>query len=197
MKILKISLTLCVYLIGTLSVSLNVQADISPELLRSSVVVSPKAEFVPSKLQTYSWAENHADVSAEFKKSKFSVAELIDKAIINALNKKSYKYKSAKSEKMLIQYHVLQASEMSNTALTIKYGLSPGLQGNSDEAKARERGVLIVDIIDSEIKKVVWRGAVEVFIGLEDTQVGRQQRVNGILLELFIGIPSSKVSTQK
>jgi len=197
MKTLKTSLLLCAYLISIFSVSLNAQAEISPELLRSSVVVSPKTEFVPSKLQTYSWAENHADVSAELKKSPFSVAQLIDKAIINALNKKSYKYKSAKNEKTLIQYHVLQASEMSNMELTIKYGLSPGLRANSDKTKAHERGVLIVDIIDSEINKVVWRGAVEVFIGLEDTQAGRQKRVNDILLELFLGIPSAKVSAQK
>ena len=93
---------------------------------------------------------------------------------------------------MLIQYHVSLASEISDTALTLKYGLSPGLRGNSAEAKARERGVLIVDLIDAQLNKVVWRGAVEVFIGIEDTADGRQKRVNGLLNELFSSLPDLK-----
>ncbi len=155
------------------------------------MVIVAQPDFKPSKLQSYSWADKHADISVGFQKASFSVSTLIDKAISVALKQKGFQPVPAASAKMLIRYHVSMASEMDDMALVLKYGLAPGVRGNSAEAKAHERGRLIVDLIDPALNKVVWRGAVEVFTGLEDTPQGRQNRVNGLLAELFRGVQAA------
>ena len=174
------------------SISSNAYAEIEPELMRSSVVVVVHPEFASIELKSFSWADNHSDVSAELKKTDFSVSNLIDEAIKQAIKQKSYAFSDNRKGSLLIQYHVSLASELNDMALTLKYGLSPGLRANSQIAKEHERGTLIVDIIDTGLNKVVWRGAVEVFTGIEDSQKGRQKRINSLLVELFSGIPSLK-----
>jgi len=168
------------------------RAEPDPELMRSSVVVVAYPEFASSTLKSFSWAANHADVTEGLQKTDFSVTALIDEAIEQAIKQKSYAFTDGEKGSLLIQYHVSLASELNDTALTIKYGLSPGLRANSVKAKEHERGTLVVDIIEPESAKVVWRGAVEVFTGVEDSQSGRQKRVNSLLLELFSGIPGQK-----
>ena len=189
MKLMKTALASIVCI---LTMAFNVQAEVSPDLMRSSVVVVAQPEFSLTSLKSFSWADNHADISVGFSKSNFSVSALIDEAIHQAISKKAYPMGPSQKSSMFIQYHVTLSSEMSDTALTLKYGLSPGLRGNSAEAKAREKGVLIVDLIDAQLNKVVWRGAVEVFTGIEDTADGRQKRVNGLLDDLFSSIPDLK-----
>lgn len=180
------------YLIFLSALSFNALAEVSPELMRSSVVVVTQPEFSVIQLKAFSWADKHADISDGFKKSDFSVSALIDTAIKNALKQKAYAFVKNSKNSMLIMYHVSLASEIDDMTLVLKYGLSPGLRGNSAEAKEHERGTLVVDIIDPQLKKLVWRGAVEVFIGIEDTQEGRQKRVNGLLIELFSSLASKK-----
>jgi hypothetical protein len=180
------------YLICLSGISSNALAEVSPELMRSSAVVVTQPEFSAIKLKVFSWADKHADISEGLKKSDFSVSALIDTAIKSALEKKAYTFEKSKKNSMLIMYHASLASEINDIALTLKYGLSPGLRGNSAEAKEHERGTLVVDIIDPQLKKVVWRGAVEVFTGIEDTKEGRQNRVNGLLVELFSSLASKK-----
>jgi len=193
MKLLKTVSKFYVIMIVALTFSSSyVSAEPDPELLRSSVVVVAYPEFASSTLESFSWAVNHADVSEGLKKTDFSVIALIDEAIKQAIKQKSYAFIDNNKGSLLIQYHVSLASELNDTALTIKYGLSPGLRANSVKAKEHERGTLVVDIIEPESAKVVWRGAVEVFTGVEDSQVGRQKRVNSLLLELFSGIPGQK-----
>lgn len=180
------------YLICLSAISFNTLAEVNPELMRSSAVVVTQPEFSAIKLKAFSWADKHADISDGLKKSDFSVSALIDTAIKSALKKKAYTFEETKKNSMLIMYHVSLASEISDIDLTLKYGLSPGLRGNSAEAKEHERGTLVVDIIDPQLKKVVWRGAVEVFTGIENTKEGRQNRVNGLLVELFSSLASKK-----
>ena len=192
MKLFKTIIKIYVFIIAMFTVSTNANAEIEPELMRSSVVVVVHPEFASLKLKSFSWAENHSDVSAGLKKTDFSVTDLIDEAIKHVITQKSYAFTDNRKGSLLIQYHVSLASELNDTALTLKYGLSPGLRANSLVAKEHERGTLVVDIIETNLNKIVWRGAVEVFTGVEDSQEGRQKRLNGILLELFSGIPSLK-----
>jgi len=192
MKLLKTIIKFYVFIIATQTISFNAYAEIEPELMRSSVVVVAQPEFSSLNLKSFSWASNHADISEGLKKSDFSVSALIDEAIKLAVAHKSYTFTDSSKGGLLIQYHVSLASELSDTALTIKYGLSPGLRANSVIAKEHERGTLVVDIIEPGLNKVVWRGAVEVFTGVEDSPKGRQKRINGLLIELFNSIPSLK-----
>lgn len=197
MKLLKTTIKFYVFILATFTVSSNAYAEIEPELLRSSVVVVAQPEFALVKLKSFSWASNYADVSVELKKSDFSVTALIDEAIKNAIKQKSYTFSDNSKGSLLIKYHVSLASELNDTALAIKYGLSPGLRANSLIAKEHERGTLVVDIIEPELNKVVWRGAVEVFTGVEDTEKGRQKRVNSLILDLLSGIPGLKSAEAK
>ncbi|MCW9046987.1 MAG: DUF4136 domain-containing protein [Gammaproteobacteria bacterium] len=192
MKLLKILIKFNVFIITILTIPFTVYAEIEPELLRSSVVVVKHPEFKSARLKSFSWAADHADVSAGLQKPDFSISALIDEAIQHAIKQKSYPFLDDIKGSLLIQYHVSLASELNDTALTLKYGLSPGLRANSLSAKEHERGTLVVDIIEPELNKVVWRGAVEVFTGVKNTQQGRQKRLNKLLLEMFNGIPSLK-----
>jgi uncharacterized protein DUF4136 len=169
----------------------SVQAEENSELRRSSVVVMSQPGFSFSRNQHFAWSDNHADISGQLKKSQFSVAELIDKAISQSLKAKGYSVVKPSDKSVLIQYHVSLESEMDDTVLAMTFGLSPGLQANSDIARKHEKGTLIVDLIDPVLKKVIWRGAIGVFTGVENTQSGRQQRVNTLLAELFNSIPTA------
>jgi len=173
------------FLFGMLSFVGILQAQENPELQRSSIVVVAQPEFNIQPDQQFSWAENYADISGALKKSEFSVQQLIDEAIIQALKHKGMSVKNDAQKRLLIQYHVSLESEMDDTALAINYGLAPGLRSNNPATRKHERGTLVVDFVDPQLKKVVWRGAIGVFTGIENTEQGRQQRINGLLVELF------------
>jgi len=185
-------LSLNVVWFSLLSFAVYAQAEENPELRRSSIVVVAQPEFKFHAQQVFFWASNYADVSGELKKSAFSVQQLIDTAIKDALKAKGFAFKDKAKNSLLVQYHVSLESEMDDTALAINYGLAPGLRANSAATKKHERGTLVVDFIDPALNKVVWRGAIGVFTGIEDTDQGRQQRVNKLLIELFNGLPTAK-----
>jgi len=191
MKFIKAPLVIYIYFLCALALTFSAWAEVNPELMRSSVVVVAQPEFSLNKLQSFSWAKQHADISVGLKKTSFSVSSLIDVAITQALRKKAYPLEQGHNKSMQIRYHVSLASEMSDKALILKYGLSPGLRGNSSDAKAHEQGVLVVELIDPELNKVVWRGAVEVFTGVETTDKDRQDRVNNLRIELFNSFPGA------
>jgi len=198
MKLLKTISKFYLLIVVALTFSSSyVSAEPDPELMRSSVVVVAYPEFASLALKSFSWAGNHANISEGLQKTDFSVKALIDEAIKQAIKQKSYAFTDNNKGNLLIQYHVSLASELNDTALTLKYGLSPGLRANSVKAKEHERGTLVVDIIEPESAKVVWRGAVEVFTGVEDSQSGRQKRVNSLLIDLFSGIPGQKSANSK
>ncbi len=170
---------------------LSLQAQANVELTRASVVVVAQPEFSVKGVKAMSWAESHANVSKGFLQSEFSVSKLIDGAITKALKKKSYEINSG-ANPLSIRYYVSLASEMDDTAILRKFGLSPGLRSN-DHTKDHERGTLVIELLDPALKnKAVWRGAAEVFVGIEDTEQGRQDRVNHLVDELFNRIPARK-----
>jgi len=185
-------LSLGIFFFGGALLVTHSQASENPELQRTSIVVVSQPEFKLHSKQLFAWADNYADVSGALIKSEFSVQQLIDVAIKQALNTKGSGFQSKTENSLLVQYHVSLESEMDDTALAINYGLAPGLRANSSATKKHERGTLVVDFIDPQLKKVVWRGAIGVFTGIEKTSQARQQRVNTLLSELFSGLPSAK-----
>ncbi len=166
----------------------QLQAEENPELMRSSIVKVAQPEFKLYAKQSFAWAKDYADISGELKKTEFSVQQLIDTGIKQALIAKGLQLQQNAKNSLLIQYHVSLESEMDDTALAINYGLAPGLRANSVASKKHPRGTLVVDFIDPQLKKVVWRGAVGVFTGVEHSDQARQQRVNVLLDELFSDI---------
>ena len=63
MKLMKTALA---YFVFILTMVFNVQAEVSPDLMRSSVVVVAQPEFSLTSLKSFSWADNHADISVGF-----------------------------------------------------------------------------------------------------------------------------------
>jgi len=163
----------------------------NPELARSSVVVVAQPGFKPGQNSGFFWAENHADISPGFRRAGFNVQSLLDQAISGALMSKHYAFKAAQGE-LRVRYHLSLHTEMDDTALAMQYGLAPGLRANSELAKKFQRGTLVVDFIQPSSQGVVWRGAISVFIGLEDTDTGREKRVAAVVNELFSSIPEIK-----
>jgi len=185
-------LSLSIFFSGVFLFVSKLQAEENPELQRSSIVVVAQPGFQLQPKQVFAWADNYADVSGALKKSKFSVQQLIDEAITQALKAKGLNFKAQGESSLWVQYHVSLESEMDDTALAINYGLAPGLRANSGATKKHPRGTLVVDFIDPKLNKVVWRGAIGVFTGLESSNQARQQRVNMLLSELFGGLSPIK-----
>jgi len=66
-----------------------------------SVVVA-QPEFSPAKLQSFSWAKQHADITTGFKKNSFSVSSLKDVTITQSLRKKAYPLEQGHNKSMQI-----------------------------------------------------------------------------------------------
>ncbi|VAW68347.1 hypothetical protein MNBD_GAMMA10-1039 [hydrothermal vent metagenome] len=181
------SLLLCSFLVQAEDIKVQ-----HPELERSSIVVLTQPSFKFTGNTQFSWVEkNHADISGAFKKSGLPVQTLLDEGIHQAIKDKGYRFSSEGKDSLLIQYHVSLESEMDDMALAIHYGLAPGLNANSEASRKYERGTLVVDLIDPVLMKVVWRGAIGVFTGLEKTDEGRKNRVSKLLKELFANLPAA------
>lgn len=178
----------------TYTANLQAEGNIgkNSELRRSSVVVVAHPGFNIQNNQSLSWSDDYADISGSFKESGLPVKKVIDSAIKKALSDKGYSFNQKADKAVLVQYHVSLESEMDDTALAINFGMAPGLQANSSETRKYERGTLVVDLISPELNKVVWRGAIGVFTGLEATDEARQQRVNKLVADLFSSIPTAK-----
>ena len=160
-----------------------------PELQRSSVVVVTGPEFKPGAETVYFWADSHADISGALENSDMNVKKIIDEGIRKTLQDKGYSFNQSKEKNILIKYHVSLASEMDDMSLAMHYGLAPGLHANNAETRKYEKGTLVVDLINEVNNAIIWRGAIAVFTGIEDSDAARQQRVNGLMTELFSSIP--------
>lgn len=184
------------FLLGLLVSSsiVHAQANIeaNPELTRSSVVIVTQANFSLGTDSVLNWMDNHADISGTLKKSDLPVQKILDESISQALKEKGYAFGSTGDNVILVKYHVSLESEMADTALAMRYGLAPGLRSNNVETRKYERGTLVVDLISPVLNKVVWRGAIGVFTGIEDTDKSRQARVKALMVELFSSFPSVK-----
>jgi hypothetical protein len=124
---------------------------------------------------------------------KFNVNDMtlaIESAIKEILLEKGYRFDdTANNPHLQVSYLAALEEEVSDEEIVRRFGIMPGFNRQSPDASRFQKGTIVIDIMDVEMGKSVWRGAVQGFAALEKSQDERKKRVKSIFQELMLQFP--------
>ena len=146
---------------------------------------------ISASKNTFAWKPDSSFVLANERIEPDAFKPLIENAIMMALKNKGYKAnKSVGNADLLVSYAAGLETELSDKEITRRFGMIPGLQGNTTNPEKYEKGTIIVDIFDKSTNKSVWRGVVQGFANLEMSQAERSKRLENIMHQLLAEFPA-------
>lgn len=127
---------------------------------------------------------------------KFNVNDMtlaIESAIKEILLEKGYRFDdTATNPHLQVSYLAALEEEVSDEEIIRRFGIMPGFNRQSPDASRFQKGTIVIDIMDVEMGKSVWRGAVQGFAALERSQDEREKRVKSIFEELMLQFPGKE-----
>ncbi len=136
-----------------------------------------------TKYQTYKWMPNPKKKN---KRGKVLPNSLLDKRIRTAVERemeaKGYQFVKSGKADALIAYHV----GVQNKIDIDRYGYGYGYWGRRTHVRRYKEGSIILDIVDPEVKQMVWRGAAQGIVGHPE---GDPEKIKEAIFKIFEKYP--------
>ncbi len=136
-----------------------------------------------TKYQTFKWMPN-----PKKKRGKVPPNSLLDKririAVETEMEAKGYRFIKEGKPDALIAYHV----GVQNKVDINRYGYGYGYWGRRTHVRRYKEGSIIIDVVDPEIKQMVWRGAAQGIVGHPD---GDPEKIQEAIFKIFEKYPPS------
>ena len=181
-----VKLTILSIAIGYLS-CINASSD--KDILNRAAVtsVSYMDEF---KGQIFSWHKNATQFYDNPKIDDPSLKSMLQESIKNTLSKKGYIFTDNVSQsELLVGYIAALESSLSSADIAAIYGINPGLPELSNDLDKFEKGTLIIHVFDTQTASLLWRGALQAEVQLDNNPEARKQRVNNVVSTLLQSFP--------
>ena len=121
------------------------------------------------KGNTYTWHKATTQYYDNPKIADPALQGMLMKAIANTLFEKDYEFrKNSWESDMYIGYVAALESSLSSEEITEIYGINPGLPEMSSNLSKYEKGTLIIHIFDTKLGTLLWRGALQAEVKLEN-----------------------------
>ncbi|MEJ2179028.1 MAG: DUF4136 domain-containing protein [Gammaproteobacteria bacterium] len=147
--------------------------------------------IISASKNTFAWKADSSFVLASEHIKPGEFKPLIENAITVALKNKGYKFsQDVDNSDLLVSYAAGLEEELSDKEITRRFGMIPGLQGNSANQDKYEKGTIIVDIFDKSTNRSVWRGVVQGFADLKMSRTERSKRLENIMWQLLAEFPA-------
>ena len=188
--------TLAALLVGCSSIKVDSYHDAS-------------ADF--SKYKTYGWMTDKADKVVDPRMNTKFVSEYFQKAVENELNTMGYK-KTAKPQ-ILLGYNIaLDSTVTLNTSMPYtsnykyapRYAYRPATRSMAVSsvdlttyAQQYDVGTLVLDIVESKGKKVLWRGTASSGVDKTDSFDAKIKLINKAVNKLLTSFPPEKEEAAK
>jgi len=140
---------------------------------------------------TVSWKPDGSLIQGNEHIDADSYKRSLEDAIVATLKSKGYTFsEDTKQADLLVSYAAGLETELSDAEVTQRFGMIPGLQGQTSVDGKYEKGTIVVDIYDKLAGKSVWRGVVQGFANLELSPDERSRRLKNLMRQLMAEFPS-------
>lgn len=140
---------------------------------------------------TVSWKPDSSFIQSNEHIDADNYKKLLEDAIVSTLKSKGYTFsEDPQKADLLISYAAGLETELSDAEITQRFGMLPGLQGQTSVQGKYEKGTIVVDIYDKQAGKSAWRGVVQGFADLKLSPSERSQRLKSLLRQLMAEFPS-------
>ncbi len=147
----------------------------------------PFARF--PKSGTFAWLAEASTVPEDPRVNRAEVEARIRAAVERHLASRGYQLSSEGRPTVCIAYHAAVGGGLDAAAINDRYwswgygpdgawGFGPNRTVAYESGPTFERGTLILDIVDPETKRLLWRGAASAEIDLEATTEAKDRRVD-------------------
>ena len=158
-----------------------------PESVERMVVVSSAkpAEVLPA-FTTFTWNDGYNPVlSAVNNKQENAVQAYIREELITYLKTKGYQYQPDPIQAdVVIGFLFALEDSTADQATQNKFGLLPVLHKNQ---AGYEKGSFLITVLDTQLKKVYWRSALQGFVDLEKDKNAQNTKRMQLILQLMLG----------
>lgn len=138
-----------------------------------------------------SWKPNGSYLVPSDRIKTDTLKPIIDSAISKALQNRGYQFVSdSGNAQLLVSYIAALETELSDDDITRRFGVMPGFRVKNPDEEKYAKGTIIVDIMDVNLGKSVWRGAIQGFASIELSQEERHKRIDKIMSDLIGQFPA-------
>jgi hypothetical protein len=153
---------------------------------------NPQADF--SRYSTYAWLP--APQTGDPRVDNAILEGRIKTAVDQTLAERGYGQVAADQATFWVGYHLSIEGQMDVTSVNSYYGYGwgPWYYGPSyqdTQVRYYDQGTLLIDIVDAQVKELVWRGTAEAEVQREMNPEKRQQRVNEAVGKILDRFPPS------
>ncbi len=168
----------------------------SPNSMRFSdtaVIAVQDPNIFVTRGATFAWLPEAVRFYEDKRLQNAPIKALIEKEIIkNLLAKEVILVESVDAAKFSIAYTAALESSLDDAAIIQRFGLLPGNSQVPQDDSNIEKGSLIIYIFENSTNDIAWRSAAQVGVKLDMPIEARQERMQGILAEMFQTLKISK-----
>jgi hypothetical protein len=137
---------------------------------------------------TFSWAADAGRIYPDPRLDATNVRKLLMEAITSHLEARGYRFVDNGGDYQVSFVAALRES-LSDNELSERYGINPGMVGDSLDQNAYDKATIITDIRNAGDGALLWRSAMQGFavFNLDDEE--RKARVNNAVSRLFSSLP--------
>lgn len=189
----KVVCVLFASLLMTACVTETVNSPNSMRFSDTAVIAVQDPNIFVTKGATFAWLPEAVRFYEDKRLQNAPIKALIEKEIIkNLLAKEVILVESANAAKFSIAYTAALESSLDDTAIIQRFGLLPGNSQVPQYDSNIEKGTLIIYIFENSTNDIAWRSAAQVGVKFDMTIEERQERMPGILAEMFQTLKISK-----
>ena len=150
----------------------------------------------PGELRTYAWLQSNKEIKEKGYQFDALTDQRVHEAVNQVLHQQGYQQlapSASDQADFLVNYltRVKNRREEQQVTTQLGYGFSPWGMGATTDFRVQEyeEGILIIDVIEPDTKKVLWRGAYRSRIRDNQSPQERAEKINQAVAAILQGFP--------
>ncbi|MDH3999590.1 MAG: DUF4136 domain-containing protein [Desulfuromonadales bacterium] len=153
-----------------------------------SVVTLKNAELTFPKGTTFSWSEAASHFYDDERIDDARIREALGQAIKSNLKERGYRVVDTDGD-YEIAFVTALAGSLSDMEINKRFGVNPGMLGDSSDTNAYDKGTVIADVIDPTSGESLWRSALQAYVVFDLEEAVRKERIEKAVTRLFGSFP--------
>lgn len=189
---MKMKFFLSLIMIAVLSACSSPQPESEAQAPMGGVVVTVKnTGLVFKKGTTFSFSEAYSQVYEDPRYDDKKMGELLREGIASVFEQKGYEFVESDGQ-YEVAYVIATSQSLSDIEVSERFGVNPGMIGQSSDPTEYDKGTIVVDVQDPGAKVSVWRSALQGYASFEMPDDARRQRMEIFMQRLFASFPAGQ-----
>lgn len=156
----------------------------------SSVITDYDAEASYASYQSWAFNETQENAYTSLDGSR------VENAVSRELEAQGLENTDKESADLLVNYHIDDVDRLDTSGFSYGLGFGTGRFGwgisTAPPVREVKEGQLIVDLVDTNTQKVVWRGTSKRYLNQNQSPETRQKLINEVVTDMFSRYPPSE-----